>query len=102
MSIKESIMIAVAIYLYVKDLVVSSKWYGKLATVLFYTAVGVSLAIRYWNVMLVERFNWPELPFFDVYIYYLVIAVTVFALIMYIRAFNVLGFLKKNLEPEQN
>ena len=100
-SIKESIMIVVAIYLYGKDLVVSSKWYGKLATVLFYTAVGISLGIRYWNSMLVDRFDWPELPFYDVYLYYLVIAVTIFALLMYIRTFNILEFLRKIHTQEQ-
>ena len=94
-SLKESIMIAVAIFLYVKKLVVSSKWYGKLATVLFYTAVGISLAIMYWNARLVPEFDLPALPLFDVYVYYLVIMATIFALVMYIRDFNIMRYLKK-------
>lgn len=41
--LKEIIMIAGASFLYGKELVVSSKWYGKLATVLFYIAIVSSL-----------------------------------------------------------
>ena len=37
--LKEVLMIAGASFLYGKELVVSSKWYGKLATVLFYVAI---------------------------------------------------------------
>ncbi|MCL2354892.1 MAG: CDP-alcohol phosphatidyltransferase family protein [Oscillospiraceae bacterium] len=95
-AVKETVMITVAIFLYVKKLVVSSKWYGKLATVFFYTAVAVSLVIRYWNSRLVEMFNWPELPFFDVYVYYLVIVATLFALIMYVKDFNVKSYFCKS------
>mgnify|MGYP006074197439 FL=1 len=38
--IKEFVMVAGASFLYGKELVVSSKWYGKLATVLFYITIG--------------------------------------------------------------
>lgn len=41
--LKEFIMIAGASFLYGKDFVVSSKWYGKLATVIFYIAIVCSL-----------------------------------------------------------
>ena len=47
--LKEVLMIAGASFLYGKELVVSSKWYGKLATVLFYVAIVCSLFILYWN-----------------------------------------------------
>ena len=84
--LKEFIMIAGASFLYGKELVVSSKWYGKLATVLIYTAIVCSLVIKQFS-----------LPFkFDTYIYYLAILSTIFSLIMYIKAFFMQGYLKKN------
>ena len=42
---KEAFMVSGASFLYGKDLVVSSKWYGKVATVLFYLAIASSLLI---------------------------------------------------------
>lgn len=48
-ALKESAMIAGASFLYGKELVVSSKWYGKLSTVLFYVAIVCSFIINYWN-----------------------------------------------------
>ena len=48
--IKEVIMIAGASFLYGKQLVVSSKWYGKLTTVLIYIAVVSSFAIRIFDL----------------------------------------------------
>ena len=98
--IKEFLMISGASFLYGKELVVSSKWYGKLATVLFYIAIVCSLFIRYWNVTLIGRFNFNliHLPKFDMYIYYLATISTVFSLIMYIKAFYVQGYLKKLIE----
>ena len=44
--LKELIMVVGASFLYGKDVVVYSKWYGKLATVLFYLAIVVSLFIK--------------------------------------------------------
>ena len=44
--LKEFIMICGASFLYGKDVVVYSKWYGKLATVLFYIAIVVSLLLK--------------------------------------------------------
>ena len=41
--IKEFFMIAGASFLYGKEMVVSSKWYGKLTTVLFYLAIAFAL-----------------------------------------------------------
>lgn len=101
--VKEFFMISGASFLYGKEFVVSSRWYGKLATVLFYIAIVASLFIRYFNLSL---FNHPEysmapLPGFDRYIYYLALIATVFSLVMYFRAFYQQGYLKKeNLKIE--
>ena len=78
-------MIAGASFLYGKELVVSSKWYGKLATVLIYVAIVCSLIIRQFNL----NFN------FDVYIYYLALLTTFFSLVMYIKAFFIQGYISK-------
>lgn len=96
--LKEFAMIAGASFLYGKELVVSSKWYGKLATVLFYIAIVSSLAIKYFNI----AFK------FDIYIYYLALLFTIFSLFMYFRAFYTQGYLKKenltidNTEKDNN
>lgn len=83
--IKEVILVAGASFLYGKDLVVSSKWYGKISTVLFYIAIFCS--------MLIKQFQLPYT--FDNYIYYIAIGLTVFSLVMYWKAFYVKDFLKK-------
>lgn len=83
--LKEFLMIAGASFLYGKELVVSSRWYGKLATVLFYVAIVTSLAIKYFNF----AFK------FDIYLYYLALLFTVFSLYMYFQAFYKQGYLKK-------
>ena len=86
--LKEIIMIAGASFLYGKELVVSSKWYGKLSTVLIYIAIVCSLFIKQFNI----SFN------FDTYIYYLALVSTFFSLLMYIKAFFMQGYLKKSSE----
>ena len=83
--IKEIVMVAGASFLYGKKLVVSSRWYGKLATVLFYIAIVFSLFIKEFNI----AFD------FSIYIYYLALISTIFSLIMYIKAFYMQGYLKK-------
>lgn len=83
--LKEFIMVAGASFLYGKELVVSSKWYGKLATVLFYIAIVCSLFIKEFNFTF----------YFSLYIYYLALISTIFSLLMYIKAFYVQGYLKK-------
>ena len=91
-------MVSGASFLYKKKLVVSSKWYGKLATVLFYIAIVSSLFIEYWNKSIS-----PESPLFgfDIYIYYLAIIITIFSLLMYFKKFYKEGYLKKeNLKIE--
>ncbi len=95
--IKEFVMIAGASFLYGKELVVSSKWYGKLSTVLFYLAIVSSFAIKYWNYAYETI-----LPEFDIYIYYLALVSTVFSLVMYYITFYKQGYLKKeNLKIEE-
>jgi cardiolipin synthase len=80
--IKELLMISGASFLYGKDLVVSSKWYGKATTVIFYIAIVCSLIIAYFNI----EFR------FDTYIYYLGLAMAVFALVMYFKDFYAKGY----------
>lgn len=83
--IKEFLLVVGASFLYGKDLVVSSKWYGKLSTVLFYVAIFFS--------MLIKQFSLPYT--FDTYIYYLAVIFTLFSLVMYFKAFYIKDFLKK-------
>ena len=80
--IKECVMVISASLLYKrKDVVVYSKWYGKLATVLFYLAIVVSLIVNQFHV---------QMPFrIDLYLYYLAILSTIFSLIMYSIKFKV-------------
>lgn len=100
--IKEFLMISGASFLYGKELVVSSKWYGKLATVLFYVAIVCSLLTQYWNGSLITMYNLPRIPEFHTYIYYLAVLSAVFSLIMYVKAFYLQGYLKKAMEQGNN
>ena len=95
--LKEFAMIAGASFLYGKELVVSSRWYGKLATVIFYFAIVCSFFITYWNSSLAghPEYSLPMLPHFDIYIYYLALIGTIFSLVMYFRTFYQQGYLKK-------
>ena len=77
--VKEFIMISGASFLYGKELVVSSKWYGKLATVLFYIAIACSLVIRYLNTNILET----EIFDFSIYIYCVALLATLSALVLY-------------------
>ena len=102
--VKEFVMIAGASFLYGKELVVSSRWFGKLATVLFYLAIVCSFFITYWNTSLVgnPEYSYPMLPQFDTYLYYLALAATIFSLGMYFKTFYQQGYLKKeNLKIEE-
>ena len=100
--IKEFAMVSGASFLYGKELVVSSKWYGKLSTVLFYLAIVASFFIRSWNTIAITPGNSAILlPEFDIYIYYLALVSTIFSLIMYYITFYRQGYLKKeNLKIE--
>lgn len=82
---KEALMICGASFLYGRDLVVSSKWYGKAATVLFYLAIAVSM---------IERQFVLNIPF-DTWLYYLALIMTIFSLVMYFREFYIKGYFKK-------
>lgn len=83
--LKEVIMISGASFLYGKELVVSSKWYGKLATVLFYIAIVSSFIVKFFEI----SFH------YDTYVYYLALFMTLFSLIMYFNAFYKQGYLNK-------
>ncbi len=75
---KEVIMIAGASFLYHKETIaIPSKWYGKLATVVFYIAIFVS--------MITKQFNLAYS--FDLYLYYIALILTIFALVMYLKVF---------------
>ena len=100
--IKEFLMVSGASFLYGKELVVSSKWYGKLTTVLFYVAIVCSLFTQYWNGTLINNYNLSAIPEFHTYIYYLAVITTIFSLIMYIKAFYLQGYLKNAIEQESN
>lgn len=86
--LKEFIMIVGASFLYGKDVVVYSKWYGKLATVLFYLAIVFSLVIKQFNLVGI----WEHLTLTT---YCLALIATVFALIMYVKALYQKGFIDK-------
>jgi len=104
--IKEFAMISGASFLYGKDLVVSSKWYGKLATVLFYVAIVVSLFIRQFEELIISKtfVNSTINPLLslDMPLYILALVCSVFSLIMYIKAFYAQGYLKRLKNKSQN
>ena len=86
--LKELIMIAGASFLYGKDVVVYSKWYGKLATVLFYVAIVFSLLINQFELGTL----WANL---DLGLFYLALFATVFSLVMYVKDVYKKGFIDK-------
>ena len=96
---KEAVMIAGASFLYGRDVVVSSKWFGKLATVLFFIAIVCSCFISYWNMSI--DVNNP-LPDFAQYIYYLALFSSIFSLVMYFLTFSKKGYNKKEDFKLQN
>jgi cardiolipin synthase len=102
--IKEFLLVSGASFLYGKELVVSSKWYGKLTTVLFYVAIVCSLFTEYWNSTLINNpeYSLPMIPKFHTYIYYLAILTTIFSLVMYIKAFYMQGYLKNVIKQEND
>ena len=87
---KEIILIIGASFLYGKDLVVSSKWYGKVTTVLIYLAVVSSLFINIYN-----------LYHFDVYIYAIAVIFAIISLLSYIRYFYGEGYLPNKEELKE-
>lgn len=92
--LKEFIMICGASFLYGKDVVVYSKWYGKLATVLFFIAIVVSLLLKQFEISGI-------LSNLDFGLYCLALIATTFALIMYIKDLYKKGFIdKQDLKKE--
>ena len=95
--LKELIMIIGASFLYGKNVVVYSKWYGKLATVLFYLAIVISLITKQLGV----TGFWSNL---DMSVYCFALIATIFSLIMYIKCLYQDGFIDKsdlNKDAEQ-
>ncbi len=92
--LKEFIMICGASFLYGKDVVVYSKWYGKLSTVLFFVAIVISLLLKQFEVS-------GFLRNLDFGLYCLALIATLFALIMYIKDLYKKGFIdKQDLKKE--
>lgn len=86
--LKEFIMICGASFLYGKDVVVYSRWYGKLATVLFYLAIVMSLIDK--------QFNFGGIMInINLGLYYLALFSTIFSLIMYVYTLYNKGFIDK-------
>ena len=83
--LKEATMVAGASFLYGKELVVSSKWYGKASTVLFYLAIVLSMIFRDLQIQ----------TSIDLIIYYIAVTMTIFSLVMYFREFYMQGYIKK-------
>lgn len=92
--LKEFIMICGASFLYGKNVVVYSKWYGKLATVLFYVAIVVSLLLKQFELTGI----WENL---DLGLYTLALLTTIFSLLMYVKDLYKKGFIdKQDLKKE--
>ena len=92
--LKEFIMIVGASFLYGKDVVVYSRWYGKLATVLFYVAIVFSLLTKQFNLAGI----WAEIDFV---LYCLALIATISSLFMYIKDLYQKGFIdKQDLKKE--
>ena len=86
---KELIMIIGASFLYGKDVVVYSKWFGKLATVLFYIAIVFSLINKQFNLTGI-------CAQLDIILYCIAIIATIFSLAMYIKCLYQRGFIDKD------
>lgn len=87
--LKELLMIIGASFLYGKDVVVYSKWFGKLATVLFYLAIVCSLINKEFALTGV----WQNLDFI---LYCIAVIATVFSFIMYVKYLYKDGFIDKS------
>ena len=86
---KEVTMVCGASFLYGKDVVVYSRWYGKLATVLFYIAIVSSLLINQFHITNI-------FAHFDLYLYYLALIATLFSFVMYVKTLYSKGFINKS------
>ena len=91
---KEFVMICGASFLYGKNVVVYSRWYGKLATVLFYIAIVLSLLQKQFELNGI----WIHL---DLGLYTLALLATIFSFIMYVKDLYQKGFIdKQDLKKE--
>ena len=91
---KEFIMICGASFLYGKDVVVYSKWYGKLSTVLLYVAIVFSLLTKQFELTGI----WAKI---DMALFCSAVVATLFSLIMYIKDLYKKGFIdKQDLKKE--
>ena len=88
-AIKECTMVVGASFLYGKDVVVYSRWYGKLATVLFYLAIALSILTKAYNFSEI----WTNI---DLAIYCIALLMTVVALILYIHDLSIYGVIDKS------
>ncbi len=88
--IKELIMISGASFLYGKSVVVYSRWYGKLATVLIYVSIVSSLLCKQFNVTSGIFINISNS------LYVIAIIFTIFALVMYCKALYNKGLIDKS------
>ena len=87
-------MICGASFLYGKDVVVYSRWYGKLATVLFFIAIVVSLLLKQYEINGI----WRNL---DLGLFTLALVSTIFSLIMYVKDLYQKGLIdKQDLKKE--
>lgn len=93
--LKEFCMVSGASFLYGKELVVSSKWYGKLATVLFYAAMVISLLLEQIGKSTSSLIK--AIGVADNILYYFAVITTIASLIMYMKAFYIQGYLKKEI-----
>ena len=93
--LKEFCMVSGACFLYGKELVVSSKWYGKLATVLFYAAMVISLLLEQIGESTSSLIK--AIGVADNILYYFAVITTIASLIMYMKAFYIQGYLKKEI-----
>ena len=89
--LKEVLMICGASFLYGKSTVVSSRWFGKLSTVVLYIAIFISMSIREFNLP-------PIYETINFYIYCFAVLTTLFSLIMYFKTFYSKDLLKKDTE----
>ena len=87
--LKEFIMISGASFLYGKDVVVYSRWYGKLATVLFFIAIIISLLLKQFEIEGI----WKNL---DLGLFTVALISTIFSLIMYVKDLYQKGFIDKD------
>ncbi len=76
--LKELILIISSAFLYTKKIIVFSKWYGKLTTILFYLAI-VSSFLR-------VQFDTNNIyAYLDILLYSLAIISTIFSFVMYVK-----------------